>query len=196
MSEHNFSRKYVLDILRLYDKYNPHEKITEHIGVKKLKQSKQSFISRKNFYGHITASTIVLDGSLSKILLVYHNNIKKYLQPGGHIDETDEIFWQSAHRELKEETGITDVSFVPINKKIPDMPFDIDIHTIPENIKKREPAHTHIDFRYLFILENNNKEYKIKEDEVSNIIWKSIEEFACMDLDKNRVAQKIKKNYF
>jgi hypothetical protein len=49
----------------------------EHIGIKKLKKSKQSFVSRKNFSGHVTASAIVLDSSLSKILLVYHNNIKK-----------------------------------------------------------------------------------------------------------------------
>ncbi len=192
MSKFNFSRKYILEILKLYDKHNPHEKIMEHVGIKNLRKSKQSFISRKNFYGHITASAILLDCSLSKILLVYHNNIKKYLQPGGHIDENDETLWKSAYRELKEETGISNASFIPFDNKNKNIPFDIDIHKIPENPLKKEPEHIHIDFRYLFILDKE-KNLKIKKDEVSEVIWKPIDEYFLMDSEKKRVAQKIKK---
>jgi len=30
------------------------------------------------------------------------------------------------------------------------MPIDIDIHAIPENPRRNEPAHIHFDFRYIF----------------------------------------------
>jgi hypothetical protein len=39
MGKDNFSKKYVLDLLRLYDKYNPHEKI---IGLENKTQSLNS----------------------------------------------------------------------------------------------------------------------------------------------------------
>ena len=186
----HFSKNYVSGILKQYDKSNPSEKITVRTTV--LINSDKSFISRKNFSGHITASAFVLDRTLSKILLVQHKNLNKYIQPGGHVDETDESIHSAARRELEEETGFAGGTFVPLNKAFPDIPIDIDIHTIPENSKKQEPEHIHVDFRYVFILENDNQG-KISEEEIGDIVWKPISEFERMNSDTGRAVQKINK---
>jgi len=188
--ENPFSKEYMLDILNRYNKNNPFENII--VRIETLQDSEQSLISRKNFSGHITASVFVLDRTLSKILLVEHKNLNKYIQPGGHVDQTDGSIYFAAKRELEEETGFRDAVFVPFDKSFLDIPIDIDIHTIPENSKKQEPEHVHVDFRYVFILENDNQG-KISEEEMGDIVWKPIKEFECMNSDMSRAVRKINK---
>ncbi len=185
-----FSKEYTLDILEQYSKNNPSERIADRTTT--LQNSNQSLISRKNFSGHITASALVLDSTLSKILLVQHKKLNKYIQPGGHVDDTDESLYFAAKRELEEETGFLNTSFIPFNEAFPDIPIDVDIHTIPENTKKEEPEHLHIDFRYVFILENDNQG-KISEEEIGDTVWKPIKEFERANIDTSRVVQKINK---
>ncbi|MDB5775504.1 MAG: hydrolase [Herbaspirillum sp.] len=111
--------------------------------------------------GHVTASGIaVRDG---KILLIHHPFLRKWLQPGGHID-AGETPQQAAQRELLEETGMRSTLHewhsAPDKSEAADasdgndnhryaMPFDIDIHPIPANPARNEAAHLHYDFRYL-----------------------------------------------
>ncbi|WP_348534395.1 hypothetical protein [Kitasatospora sp. GP82] len=52
----------------------------------------------------------------------------------------------AALSELVEETGIRPEHVVPLR----DQPLHIDVHPIPANDAKGEPAHQHIDFRFLF----------------------------------------------
>jgi len=99
--------------------------------------------SRSNQLGHITASGLVIkDG---KTLLIFHPYIKRWFQPGGHIDDGESPI-EAAIREVYEETGIlcesTEGQLDPI---------DIDLHEIPANPKKGEGAHLHIDL--LFVLQ-------------------------------------------
>ena len=96
--------------------------------------------SRATIQGHITASGLVVkDG---KALLIFHPYIKRWFQPGGHIDEGDSPI-AVAIREVYEETGYV----CEIDSDSQD-PIDIDIHEIPENPKKGEGAHLHIDLLY------------------------------------------------
>ena len=99
--------------------------------------------SRTNRMGHITASGLVINDG--KALLIFHPYIKQWFQPGGHIDDGEEPI-QAAIREVFEETGIVCES---LNGFLD--PVDIDLHEIPENPKKGEGAHLHIDL--LFVLQ-------------------------------------------
>jgi 8-oxo-dGTP pyrophosphatase MutT (NUDIX family) len=64
-------------------------------------QSKNPF-SRANPLGHITASGLVIHEN--RVLLIFHPYVKRWFQPGGHIDE-GELPVDAAIREVYEETG-------------------------------------------------------------------------------------------
>jgi 8-oxo-dGTP pyrophosphatase MutT (NUDIX family) len=96
--------------------------------------------SRENLEGHITASGLVIKNN--KVLLILHPYIKKWFQPGGHIDE-GELPIEAAIREVYEETGLVCMSAI----ENPD-PIDVDLHEIPAKSSKNESAHLHIDLLY------------------------------------------------
>ncbi len=100
----------------------------------------RNIYSRNNQHGHITASGLVIKND--KVLLIRHPFIGKYFQPGGHIDE-NETPLEAAIREVYEETGWK-CSPYRANQQI----LDVDFHLIPENKKKLEAAHWHIDLCY------------------------------------------------
>ncbi|WP_327178072.1 NUDIX domain-containing protein [Streptomyces sp. NBC_01335] len=74
----------------------------------------------------------------------------------------------AALRELAEETGV-ESGFLPIQE----MPVHVDVHDIPENPAKGEPAHQHADFRFAFraVREVNPR---IQEEEVSAAEWRPL----------------------
>ena len=58
-------------------------------------------IMRRDF----CASAYVINPSDKKILLVQHKSYNKWVQPGGHVIG-DEVFEETAEREVYEETGL------------------------------------------------------------------------------------------
>jgi 8-oxo-dGTP pyrophosphatase MutT (NUDIX family) len=63
--------------------------------------------------GHITASTLVVDDSAYKVLLTLHPRFGRWLQLGGHCEDTDVDIFGAALREATEESGITDLHLNP-----------------------------------------------------------------------------------
>ena len=96
--------------------------------------------SRLTNEGYITASGLVIQGD--KVLLILHPHIKKWFQPGGHIDE-GELPIEAAIREVYEETGLVCMSDIENPE-----PIDIDVHEIPANPNRNEGAHLHVDLLY------------------------------------------------
>jgi 8-oxo-dGTP pyrophosphatase MutT (NUDIX family) len=102
---------------------------------------------RSNYVpGHFTASAFLLSPNQEEICLIYHGKLHLWLQPGGHIEPTDESVVAAARREVMEETGNLDFTLFDAQNPI----FDLDIHTIPESPKRNAPAHDHFDVRMLF----------------------------------------------
>lgn len=95
--------------------------------------------------GHFTASAFVLCPERRRVLLVHHQKLGRWLQPGGHVEPTDATLLDAARREVAEETGI-----VP-GQRLGSGVFDVDIHAIPAS--SREGAHLHFDVRYAFLAE-------------------------------------------
>ena len=110
--------------------------------------SEKNPFSRQNVVGHITSSGLVIRND--QALLIFHPFIKKWMQPGGHIDENENPI-EAAIREVQEETGAICRPFAQYLD-----PIDIDFHEIPDNPKKSEGRHLHVDL--LFLLEVVNEE--------------------------------------
>jgi 8-oxo-dGTP pyrophosphatase MutT (NUDIX family) len=95
--------------------------------------------------GHFTNSAFVLHPDGGQILLIHHAKLRRWLQPGGHLESTDPSALAGARREALEEVGIS--ALRPLGSGL----FDVDVHAIPENPKKGEPRHLHLDLRFLFV---------------------------------------------
>lgn len=107
-----------------------------------LLNSTDKCFERSDFPAHITGSALLLSPDQTQTLLTHHKFLNQWFQFGGHADGDVDIR-NVALREAQEESGIMDIEFVT-----PEI-FDIDIHPIPANPKKNEPAHFHYDIRYL-----------------------------------------------
>jgi len=99
--------------------------------------------SRSQFApGHITCTSLVLAPDRERILLVHHRRLDRWLVPGGHVEAGDAAIWDTARREVIEETG---VSLAP--EPAPRL-VGLDVHGIPA--AKGEPYHLHHDLLFLF----------------------------------------------
>ncbi len=148
----------------------------------------EALYTRKNFDGHITASAFILDSALENMLLIHHKFLDKWLQPGGHVDATDESIMAAAYREMEEETGITAEEVQLHQLDSYKGPFDIDSHAIPANDKKSEAGHVHHDFRYLFSY-TGEKNIVIDKNESLAFRWFSLEELATNEIFQLVVAK-------
>jgi ADP-ribose pyrophosphatase YjhB (NUDIX family) len=92
--------------------------------------------------GHFTASAFVLDHDGTALLLVLHAKLGLWLQPGGHLEATDEGIVAAARREVREEVGLGEVELAR------DGILDVDVHAIPAY--GAAPPHRHFDVRFLF----------------------------------------------
>jgi 8-oxo-dGTP pyrophosphatase MutT (NUDIX family) len=104
--------------------------------------------SRKQERAHFTASAVVVDPAGGRVVMILHGKLKRWLQPGGHVEEGDAGSMEaSALREVREETGCQ----ARLHERAP-RPLDVDVHTIPA--RKDEPEHLHLDVRYLVVAED------------------------------------------
>jgi 8-oxo-dGTP pyrophosphatase MutT (NUDIX family) len=110
----------------------------------RLAQELADPLSRREPSAHFTASAFVVDETGARTCLVQHVKLNRLLQPGGHVEQSDISLEAAALREAHEETAL-DVELHPAAPR----PFDLDIHEIPE--RPGEPAHFHLDVRYLVV---------------------------------------------
>lgn len=109
-----------------------------------LVRSEGDAFSRHHYEpGHFTCSSFVLSPDQQSLLLIAHSKLKRWLQPGGHTEPTDETVFSAARREVAEETGIHELELID-----GECLFDLDIHAIPSF--GNTPSHEHFDLRFLF----------------------------------------------
>ncbi len=90
--------------------------------------------------GHLTGSSLVVDATGTRTLLMLHRKLGRWFQPGGHADG-DTNLAAVALKEASEETGLPGLQVLP-------SAIDVDVHTV------RPPAeqpHLHLDARFLVL---------------------------------------------
>jgi 8-oxo-dGTP pyrophosphatase MutT (NUDIX family) len=131
--------------------------------------------SRATPEGHVTGSAVVARPDASAFLLVFHRRLSRWLQPGGHTEESDPSVFDTAWREATEETGIARFD-APLGRAI----LDVDVHAIPA--RGPEPAHFHFDVRYLFSTALDC-DPAASEDPVRPMRWASLEDALALGVD-------------
>jgi 8-oxo-dGTP pyrophosphatase MutT (NUDIX family) len=145
-------RQSLLQLLDRYASRYPDE--TEVVTrIRALVEARTDCFERTCRPGHITGSAWVLSHDRTRVLLVHHAKLDRWLQPGGHADGETEIS-EVALREVREETGLARLTRPTIGGAL--VPLDLDVHIIPERIKNGElidDAHEHHDIRFLVVAE-------------------------------------------
>jgi 8-oxo-dGTP pyrophosphatase MutT (NUDIX family) len=175
--------------LERYLAYFPEEAAVLSALIQQLRTDPEDVFNRKNMRGHITTSAFVLDTAARKALLIHHKLYNRWLQPGGHYEGL-EALWQSALREVIEETGAQNPELHPWTK-LHSAPFDIDSHSIAEQPKKNEGEHVHHDYVYL-ISADSTLPLVPQEEEVFDAKWVDIDQLhALQDKRLNRICEKL-----
>lgn len=152
----------------------------------------------KNFRKDFTATGYVTNPEKTKILVIFHNKLQKWLPAGGHL-EANELPHEAALREVLEETGVCAriVSDDPemgligeFDCQIP-RPYSVLYQIIPQSSKDVE--HVHVDF--IYAMEAQESELKCQVEEVSRVEWLTKDEILatdCFDSVKGFVKNYLK----
>src|SRR5579883_615688 len=134
----------VSDALALLDQFRPNEQEQKsHELILALLRGTAAPFSRDQFHpGHITCTALVLYPDRQHLLLMHHHRHRRWLLPGGHVEETDATLSGAAARETAEETKVNIAHSFGL--------AGLDVHAIPERKEKNEPFHLHHDLIFAF----------------------------------------------
>jgi len=107
-----------------------------------LRHSEAPFSRLQFAPGHVTCTALVLHPAEPKVLFMHHHRLRRWLLPGGHVEESDTSLAEAAAREAKEETCVR------IDSRYPSRLAGIDVHGIPPRVN--EPFHLHHDLIWCF----------------------------------------------
>jgi len=182
-------RAHALEEVHRYLQVCPGEAASLAALAEQLADVSDPVFSRANLRGHITTSAIVYDPRRRTVLMIHHQALDRWLQPGGHHEGQDRLD-VSAAREVTEETGVAALARLPWGGEHP-APFDIETHAIPAHPAKAEGAHVHHDFIYLFAADASQP-LQPQWAEVQGVRWMGLAQFAALPSARfARMARKL-----
>jgi 8-oxo-dGTP pyrophosphatase MutT (NUDIX family) len=110
---------------------------------------------------HLTASALVFNSSLDKVLLTLHAKAGLWLQFGGHFEPGDNSVHAAATREAREESGIDDLVLHP-------QLVHLDRHALLASGFGR--CAEHLDLRYAGIAPDEGS-YAVSEESLDVAWW-------------------------
>jgi 8-oxo-dGTP pyrophosphatase MutT (NUDIX family) len=112
---------------------------------------------------HVTASVLVLDPSLQRVLLTLHAKSGRWFQFGGHTEDGDLTLDGAALREAVEESGLS-----PAELDLHPTPVRLDAHPVPF-CGPGEGVH-HLDVMYAAVARDGAR-HEISEESLDVAWW-------------------------
>ena len=177
----------LIESVRNYQPWNEQEERDRDIILFHLERTPDIF-SRENSTAHMTASSWIVDHSLTKVLMVYHNIYNSWSWTGGHADGNTDLL-SVALREAGEETGITHVRALS-----PEV-YSLEVLTVDGHEKRGRYVSSHLHLNLTYLLEADDHDMLTrKEDENSAVAWFSLEEAvqaSCEPWFRARIYSKL-----
>ncbi|MFM8238901.1 MAG: NUDIX hydrolase [Actinomycetota bacterium] len=108
-------------------------------------------------FGHVTASSLIVDATRESVLLTLHPIVGRWLQTGGHCESDDTTLMGAAHREATEESGIDDL-------RIDAIPLRLDRHAVRCRPATGDPTVLdHLDVQFLALAPAYAQETRTQE---------------------------------
>lgn len=140
---------------------------------------------------HFTTAVYIFDDA-GRVLLLWHGKFRKWMPPGGHVDE-NEIPEECAVRECKEETGLDVELFdeggidvfgnASTEGRMMKRPAAFQLENIPafegSATKPPEPAHQHMDFVFRARLRDPSQPIVLEHPDAT-VRWFTKEEVAAL----------------
>lgn len=174
----------LLRILERYLEQHPDELVAvDHI--RQFVRVHEDCFERSCLEGHITGSAWIVSPDHRSVLLHHHAKLDKWLQLGGHSDGDPDPF-RVALREAREESGMATFR-EPSGEAVP-TPLDVDVHRIPE--RGVDPAHLHLDVRYLLVAAPGQG--LVRTEESKDLRWIPVGEIPSLTREESvlRLARK------
>lgn len=148
-----------------YQPTNEQEKSDKEIILDYIDHFYDNILTRENQIAHMTSSGLILNDSLDKILMIYHNIYNTWTWTGGHADGESDML-KVALKEAIEETGVSNI--VPLTDNL----ASIDIIPVYGHIKRGKyvSSHLHLNTSYVLIADEKEK-LVINEEETSGVNW-------------------------
>ncbi|GAA3374035.1 NUDIX domain-containing protein [Streptomyces racemochromogenes] len=109
---------------------------------------------------------------------------------GGHVEAADRSLLETALREVHEEAGIPPGALCA-TAAYGHLPIDIDVFDIDANPAKREGAHQHWDFRFVFHLVDRDVKVTAQPEEVSAPQWVAFDRVTAPQLRAKLSASRL-----
>lgn len=134
--------------------------------------------------GHFVWSLFVFNPQMTKMLMMHHVKLGRWLQFGGHADGNPDLL-DTSIREFHEESWST-LSPTLVHEEI----IDIDIHQIPE--RWEEPSHYHYDIRFVATLPEDTT-LSFQQEEAHDVRWVDLENIRDFTTEESvlRIVRKI-----
>jgi len=153
-----------IESIKNYNICNEQEKKDREIAIKCI-DIFDDILTRDNEIAHITSSAFVVNKNKDKVLMVHHNIFNSWSWTGGHADG-DEDLLHVAIKEVKEETGIKNIS--PVSEDI----LSLDIIPVLGHIRKGKYVSPHLHISIAYLIEADESEpLVVKPDENSGVQW-------------------------
>ena len=151
-------------------------------GIKKsmlqfIEKNRDDVLTRENTMAHFTASSVILNETFEKMLMIHHKIYDTWTWQGGHADGEKDLL-EVALKEAYEETGIRNLIVIKEENK-PLM--RLDILPVKEHLKNGKFITNHLHLNAAFVFQASEKEFlKLNTEETNGIRWIPINEIdAC-----------------
>ena len=180
----NLENEFLKEQLEMYTPFNEQESIDKQTFLTFI-NTFDDVLTRKNIFGHLTASAFVVNEDFTKSLMVNHNIFGGFIYLGGHADGEFDLL-SVAIREVEEETGLKVIPL--INGDI----FALQALPIKGHVKKGKyvSAHIHYDVLYLLLAKNsdmNNIRILESENSRGGVIAPGVEGYYTITIDASDV---------